>query len=105
MSTLQDLSRKQFYNLYFVLYASARETSLQKPKVHLSTCILQTYDPAAHHPDEEIEEYNDEVKRTSKIVKSDDILIVMGDTNAKVRKGHFEKIQEKKKRTDLSNSS
>ena len=29
----------------------------------------------------------------------------MGDTNAKVRKGHFEKIQEKKEVTDLSNSS
>ena len=54
--------------------------------------ILQTYAPTADHTDEEIEEYYEEVSRTIKTVKSDEILIVMGDMNAKVGKGSFEKI-------------
>ena len=54
--------------------------------------ILQTYAPTADHPDEEIEEYYEEVNRTLKTVKSDEILIVMGDMNAKVGKGKCEKI-------------
>ena len=55
-------------------------------------CILQTYAPTSDHPDEEVEEYYEEINRTLKTVKSDEILIVMGDMNAKVGKGKFDKI-------------
>ncbi|KAK3751166.1 hypothetical protein RRG08_023924 [Elysia crispata] len=44
--------------------------------------ILQIYASTADHPEEEIEEYNEEVNRTLKKVKSDEIEFVMGDMNA-----------------------
>lgn len=54
--------------------------------------ILKTYAPTADHPYEEIEEKYEEVNRTLKTVKSDEILNVIGDMNTKVGKGKFEKI-------------
>ena len=44
------------------------------------------------YSDEELEEYYEEVSKTLKTVKSDEILIVMGDMNAKVGQGKYEKI-------------
>ena len=52
--------------------------------------ILQTYAPTQDSTDEEIEEYYEEVENTLKVVKSDEVLIVMGDFNAKIGKERFE---------------
>ena len=49
--------------------------------------ILQTYAPTLDHSDEEIEAYYEELQNALKVVKSDEVLIVMGDMNAKVGKG------------------
>ena len=54
--------------------------------------ILQTYAPTSDYSEEEIEEYYEEVNKTLKTVKSDEILIVMGDLNAKVGKEKYETI-------------
>ena len=54
--------------------------------------ILQTYAPTLDHSDEEVEAYYEEVESALKVVKSDEILIVMGDLNAKVGKGRYDYI-------------
>ena len=46
--------------------------------------IIQVYAPTQDHSDEEIEEFYEEIQRAIKSVKSDDVLCVMGDLNAKV---------------------
>jgi hypothetical protein len=54
--------------------------------------IVQTYAPTTDHNDEEIEEYYENLQEVLKHVGTTDILIVMGDMNAKVGKGSYEKI-------------
>ena len=49
--------------------------------------ILQTYAPTLDYTDEEIEAYYKEIQNALKVVKSDEVLIIMGDLNAKVGKG------------------
>ena len=54
--------------------------------------IVQCYAPTKDHSDEEIEEYYNEIQECLKLVKSTDVLVVMGDWNAKVGKeetGHI----------------
>ena len=46
--------------------------------------IIQVYAPTQDHGDEEIEAFYEEIEKAIKIVKSDEVLIVMGDWNAKV---------------------
>ena len=46
--------------------------------------IIQSYAPTTSHSDEEIEVHYEEVQRMMKQVKSTDILIIMGDFNAKI---------------------
>ena len=46
--------------------------------------IIQVYAPTQDHGDEDIETFYEEIEKAIKIVKSDEILIVMGDWNAKV---------------------
>ena len=47
-------------------------------------CFLQAYAPTADHADEEIEVFYEELERVMKKTKSDEVLIIMGDMNAKV---------------------
>ena len=54
--------------------------------------IVQCYAPTQDHSDEEIGEYYNEIQECLKLVKSTDVLVVMGDWNAKVGKeetGHI----------------
>ena len=51
--------------------------------------IVQLYAPTNDHSDKEIEEFYADVKKALKQVKSGDILVVMGDMNAKVGKEKF----------------
>ena len=48
--------------------------------------IVQCYAPTQDHGDEEIKEYYNEIHKCLKLVKSTDVLVVMGDWNAKVGK-------------------
>ena len=48
--------------------------------------IIQIYAPTQDHENEEIELFYDEIQAAIKDVKTDDILCVMGDLNAKVVK-------------------
>ena len=57
-----------------------------KPAIFI---IVQLYAPTNDHSDEEIEEFYADVKKALKQVKSGDILVVMGDMNAKVGKEKY----------------
>ena len=46
--------------------------------------VIQLYAPTQDHPDGEIEDFYEKIRTTIKQVKSDDVIIVMGDMNAKV---------------------
>ena len=46
--------------------------------------IIKIYAPNQDHGDEEVEAFYEEIEKAIKIVKSDKVLIVMGDWNAKV---------------------
>ncbi|CAG5122788.1 unnamed protein product [Candidula unifasciata] len=48
--------------------------------------IIQTYAPTTDYSDEHLEEYYEELQKTLKVVKPSEVLIVMGDLNAKVGK-------------------
>ena len=54
--------------------------------------IIQVYAPTSDHPEEELEEFYESVNSTIKEVKSTDVLIVMGDFNAKVGNQKYGKI-------------
>ena len=46
--------------------------------------ILQVYEPTTDHTDEEVEQFYDDIQMGIGQVKSDEVLVVMGDFNAKV---------------------
>ena len=54
--------------------------------------IVQLYAPTNDHSDDEVEEFYADVKKALKQVKSGDILIVMGDMNAKVGKEKYSSV-------------
>ena len=54
--------------------------------------IIQTYAPTTSYSDEDIEAHYDEIEMMLKEVASTDVLVVMGDFNAKVGKGKEEDI-------------
>ena len=54
--------------------------------------IIQTYAPTTSHTDEEIEEHYEEINKMIKEVKSTDVLLVIGDFNAKIGKEPFQDI-------------
>ena len=54
--------------------------------------IIQTYAPTTSYEDEEVEEYYEEVEKCLKQVKSNEILLILGDFNAKVGKEKFKDI-------------
>jgi len=49
--------------------------------------IIQTYAPTTSYEDEDVEEYFEEVKKCLKQVKSNEIILILGDFNARVGKG------------------
>lgn len=48
--------------------------------------LLQTYVPTKDHTDELLEEYYEDLPQTFMLVKSSEVLIVMGVMNAKVKR-------------------
>ncbi|KAK3751171.1 hypothetical protein RRG08_023929 [Elysia crispata] len=69
-------------SLLDIVCVSKRNTFAKIKGAPFIVGILQRYAPTANHPDEEIEEYYEEVNRILTTVKSDEILVVMGDMNA-----------------------
>ncbi|GFS06853.1 craniofacial development protein 2-like [Elysia marginata] len=64
-------------------------------KIHatpFNLAILQTYAPTSDYSDEDVDKYYEEVKDVLKEVKSSEVLIVMGDMNAKVGNQKLENI-------------
>ena len=55
-----------------------------------NVCIIQAYAPTADSSEEDIEDFYGQLDQAKKQCKSQDILIVMGDFNAKVGKGGYE---------------
>ena len=50
----------------------------------LNMVVVQVYSPTSDHPDEELESFYDDVNKAMKYAKSDDVILVMGDMNAKI---------------------
>ena len=49
--------------------------------------VIQVYAPTSTHSDTEVEEFYADVQKAIDQIKQTDILIVMGDMNAKIGKG------------------
>ena len=71
---------------------SNRNIMLKLKAKPFDIAIIQTYSPTTSHTDEEIEEHYEEIDKMLKEVKSTDVLIIMGDFNAKIGKGSYEDI-------------
>ena len=54
--------------------------------------IIQVYAPTSDHSDEEVEEFYEELDKARKACKAQEVLIVMGDLNAKVGRGKEEQV-------------
>ena len=63
---------------------SERNMMLKIRAKPFNIAIIQTYAPTTSHNDEEAEVHYEEIQRMLKQVKSTDVLIVMGDFNAKI---------------------
>ena len=53
--------------------------------------IIQAYAPTAEHPDEDIEKFYEDMEKACQQVASTDIMVVMGDMNAKIGRGSVER--------------
>ena len=49
--------------------------------------LIQVYAPTTQHSDEEVEKFYGDIEKGIKQVKTTDVVIIMGDFNAKVGKG------------------
>ena len=52
--------------------------------------VIQAYAPTADHNEDEIEKFYEDLEKAHKQVNTTDILVVMGDMNAKIGKGKVE---------------
>ena len=53
--------------------------------------IIQAYAPTAEHSEDDIEEFYEDLEKACKQVASTDIMVVMGDMNAKIGKGSVDR--------------
>ena len=53
--------------------------------------IIQAYAPTADHSEEDIEEFYEDLEKACKYVASTDVMVVMGDMNAKIGKGSVDR--------------
>ncbi|XP_063594245.1 craniofacial development protein 2-like [Penaeus indicus] len=69
-------------------WAISERVLLVKLKGHpFNLSIIQVYAPTSEHTEEEVEAFYEEVEQAKKQCKSQDIVMIMGDLNAKVGKG------------------
>ena len=85
------LLKKRMQKFVMGTFPASERNLLVKIKAKpFNISIIQTYAPTHEYPEEQLEEYYEELQRLIKEVKSDEELIVMGDYNAKVGKGKKE---------------
>ena len=71
---------------------SQRNIMLKVRAKPFNLAIIQTYAPTTSYSDEEVEIHYEELQRMIKQVKSTDVVVVMGDFNAKIGKGRQQDI-------------
>ena len=71
---------------------SNRNIMLKLKAKPFNIAIIQTYAPTTSHDDEAVEEHYQEIDKMIKEVKSTDVLIILGDFNAKIGKGAYRDI-------------
>ena len=54
--------------------------------------VMQVYAPTQDHDDEEIEQFYQEIQNGIKYTKSDEVICIMGDLNAKVGDERYQNI-------------
>ena len=69
---------------------SNRNIMLKLKAKPFDIAIIQTYAPTTSHDDEAIERHYQEIDKMTKEVKSTDVLIILGDFNAKIGKGAYQ---------------
>lgn len=75
----------RFVNNYVPI--SERILLIQMNTTPIKLNILQVYAPTAEKEEEEVEEFYEEINKTLKTINKNEILITMGDFNAKIGKG------------------
>ena len=65
---------------------SDRAMSMKLDAKSVKIAVIQVYAPTQDHSEEEVEEFYEQIKNALKYVKSQEMLIVIGDWNAKVRR-------------------
>ena len=63
---------------------SSKNIMLEVKTKPFDIAIIQTYAPTSSYSDEEIEEHYEEINKMVKEVKSTDVLLIIGDFNAKI---------------------
>ena len=71
---------------------SERNIMIKLKAKPFNLAIIQTYAPTSSHSDEEVEAHYQEIDKMLKEVKSTDVLIVLGDFNAKLGNESFQNI-------------
>ena len=69
---------------------SSRNIMLKIKAKPFDIAIIQTYAPTSSYSDEEIEVHYEEINKMIKEVKSTDVLLVLGDFNAKIGCGSYQ---------------
>ncbi len=60
--------------------------------VPFNICIIQVYAPTSEHDEEEVDQFYSEVNQAREQCKEHEVIIMMGDLNAKVGLGRMENI-------------
>ena len=71
---------------------SSRNIMLKLKAKPFDIAIIQTYAPTSSYDDEEVEGHYQEINKMLKEVKSTDVLLVIGDFNAKIGEGSYKDI-------------
>ncbi|GFR93643.1 craniofacial development protein 2-like [Elysia marginata] len=86
------ISKKLTMHMLGYLPVSKRNIVIKIQASPFNLAILQTYAPTSDYSDEDIDKYYEEVQDVLKEAKSSEVLIVMGDMNAKVGNQKLENI-------------
>ena len=81
------ISKKYAANVMGFLPVSSRVMLVKLAGKPFNIAIVQAYAPTGDHTDEDIEKFYQDIEKACREVKSTDVLIVMGDMNAKIGNG------------------
>ena len=69
---------------------SSRLITIRVSAKPMNVTIIQVYAPTSDHEDQEVEELYEQIKNTLKKVPKKDLIIIQGDSNAKIRPDAYE---------------